>query len=196
MNMNRTWSAATGLAVTLFVTGTLSAQTMGQPERFTAFAVNMGGIGGGAASSVDIVVDRWSTDAEREKLITAFLEKGPDALLSQLQKTPRVGYFRLPNTRGYDLHYARQFPMDEGGRRVIIATDRYIGVREATRNDRSMDYPFTLIELRLNKDGEGVGKMSIGTKISLNKKDNTIELETFDTEPVRLTTVKAEKKKP
>ena len=47
----------------------------------------------------------------------------------------------------------------------------------------------------MNKDGEGVGKMSIGTKISLNKKENTIELETYDTEPVRLTTVKAEKQK-
>lgn len=195
MNINKLWSAAAGLAATLLLSGILQAQTMGEPERFTAFAVNMSGIGAGQASSVDIVVDRWSTDAEREKLIAAFVEKGPKELLNQLQKTPRIGYFRLPNTRGYDLHYARQFPMDEGGRRVIIATDRYIGVREATRNGRSMDYPFTLIELRLNKDGEGVGKMSIGTKISLNKKDNTIELETFDIEPVRLTTVKAEKKK-
>ena len=195
MNIDRLWSVATGLAAALVLTSSLQAQTMGEPERFTAFAVNMSGIGAGQASSVDIVVDRWSTDAERETLITAFVQKGPKQLLSQLQKTPRVGYFRLPNTRGYDLHYARQFPMDEGGRRIIVATDRYIGAREATRNGRSMDYPFTLIELRLNPDGEGVGKMSIGTKISYNKKENTIELETYDIEPVRLTTVKAEKKK-
>jgi hypothetical protein len=57
-----------------------------------------------------------------------------------------------------------------------------------------MDYPFTLVEIRLNKDGEGQGKLSVATKISLNKKDNTIELENWGTEPVRLTTVKIDKK--
>ncbi len=164
------------------------------PVRLTAFAVNMSGVGGGGASSVDIQIDRWSTDEEREGLINVFVEKGPKNLLSALQKTKRIGYMRLPNTIGYDLHYAREFPLDEGGRRIILATDRHIEYWEARNAGRSMDYPFTLVEIRLNKEGEGQGKLSMATKISLNKKDKTIELENWGTEPVRLTTVKIDKK--
>jgi hypothetical protein len=36
--------------------------------------------------------------------------------------------------------------------------------------------------------------MSVATKISFNKKHNTVELENYSSEPVRLTNVKVEKK--
>ena len=56
-----------------------------------------------------------------------------------------------------------------------------------------MDYPFTLIEIHFNKDGIGVGKMPVRTKISMSKDKSTIELENFGTEPVRLTDVRPDK---
>ena len=56
-----------------------------------------------------------------------------------------------------------------------------------------MDYPFTLLEIRFDKNGEGVGKASIATKISFDKKRNTMELENYGIEPVRLNQVKIEK---
>ena len=46
----------------------VSAQTMGEPERFTAVAMNMNQ---GSAGNVEIAVERWSTDAERDKFMTA-----------------------------------------------------------------------------------------------------------------------------
>ena len=58
---------------------------------------------------------------------------------------------------------------------------------------RSIDYPFTVIELRLNRDGEGEGKMSIATKITVDKDSNMITLENYDIQPVMLTNVKSEK---
>jgi hypothetical protein len=173
--------------------GALLAQTRGSPARFTAFAVNMGSPGRGGASTVDIVVDRWSTDADREKLMTALVEKGPEKLLDTLQDLPRVGYFRTPNSVGYDLHFARTTPLPEGGERIVLATDRYIGFWEAANRPRTIDYPFTLIEIRLNKDGEGEGKMSIATKVIYDKKDNMISLEDFQTSPVLLNNIKRQK---
>jgi hypothetical protein len=50
-----------------------------------------------------------------------------------------------------------------------------------------------LIEIRLNKDGEGVGKAAMATKITFDKKKNTLELENYSSEPVRLQNVKIEK---
>jgi len=181
-----------GLALTASVALTLSgsAQTSGTPERFTAMAVNMDN---GRTSTVDIVVNRWSTEAERTKLMSVLLEKGPEKLLDVLQKAPRVGYFRTPQSTGWDLHYAHHAPLPDGGERVVIATDRRINFWEAANRPRSIDYPFTVIELHINRDGEGEGKMSLATKITPEREPNTIVLENYGTQPVLLQSVKREK---
>jgi hypothetical protein len=184
---------ATALAA-LMAASTL-AQTMGSPERFTAFAVNMGSPGRASSGTVEIVVDRWSTEAERGKLLGALLEKGPEKLLDVLQSTRRVGYIRTPNSIGYDLHYAHKTPLPEGAERVVIATDRYISFWEARNQPRSIDYPFTVIEMHINRDGEGEGKMSIATKIEADKESNSIVLENYATQPVLLEKVHREEKK-
>ena len=56
-----------------------------------------------------------------------------------------------------------------------------------------MDYPFTWIEIRFNKDGIGEGKMSVYAKITLNKDGQTMELENYGQGPAQLTEVKIEK---
>jgi hypothetical protein len=168
------------------------AHTQGGPEKFTAFAVNLDGtrMAQAGAGVVEMVVERYSTDAERDRLLKALIENGPDKLLDTLQSLPRVGYIRTPNSIGYDLHYARKTPLPEGGERVVMATDRYISFWEAANRPRTIDYPFTLIELRLNREGEGEGKISIATRITIDKERNQIELENYGTQPVLLTTVR------
>ena len=169
-----------------------AAQTHGGREKFTAFAVNLDGtaIAPTGAGVVEILVERYSTDAERDRLLKALMEKGPETLLDTLQSLPRVGYIRTPNSIGYDLHYARKAPLPEGGERVTLATDRYIGFWEAANRPRTIDYPFTVIELRLNSDGVGEGKMSIATKITMDKDKKQIELENYGTQPVLLNNVR------
>jgi len=180
------------LAACFAATG--AAQTRGGRERFTAFAVNLDASAGArtGAGVVEIVVQRWSSDAERDRLFTALAEKGPDKLLDTLQKLPRAGYIRTPNSIGYDLHFARKAPLEEGGERIVIATDRYISFWEASNRPRSIDYPFTVIEMRINRDGVGEGKMSIATKITLDKDKKMLELENYGTQPVLLQNVKRE----
>jgi hypothetical protein len=105
---------------------------------------------------------------------------------------PRAGYIRTPNSIGYDLHYARKMPMDEGGDQIVLATDRYIGFWEAANRPRTFDYPFTLIEMRVGRDGVGEGKMSLFTKVMYDKKKNQIVLEDYGSQPVLLTEVRRE----
>ena len=178
-------------------------QTNGEKLEISAFAVNMSNIGPGSSAVVDITIDRWSTPAERELLIKTMLEKNSNALLRELQKLPEHGRFRIPGLIGPDphnlrlgnpLHYAWQTPQPEGGRRIVIATDRYIGFAEARNQPRTVDYPFTLFEIRVDKSGEGQGKMAVATKISFDKKKNAIELENYSSEPVRLNNVKVKVK--
>jgi len=161
---------------------------MAKPEKYTAFAVDMSNTAPRAnATPLDITITRWSTDAERDGL-KEMLAKGQDALLSALQKLPVVGYISTPGSLRYDLHFARQRPSAEGGRSVILATDRYVGAWEAFNRPRTIDYPFTVIQLQLDRNGKGVGKASIATRITQDD-DGTIELENFSSEPVMLNDV-------
>jgi hypothetical protein len=168
------------------------AQTSGTPERYVATAVNLGQPGPTGPWTVEMVVTRWSTDAERDRLVSVLLAKGPDELLETLRDMPRVGYIRTPDTLGYDLRFARKMPLADGGERVFLATDRYIGFWEATQRPRTVDYPFTYVELRFGPDGTGEGKMSIFTKVVVDKEENAIVLENYGTQPVLLQNVRKE----
>ncbi len=181
------WCTVAALAA---VAAAAAAQTNGSPERYTAMAVNMNS---GGAGTVEIVVNRWSTDAERQKLMSTLMEKGPEKLVDVLQGLPRVGYFRSPSTLGYDLHYAHKTSLPDGGEQVVLGTDRRIGFWEAANQPRSIDYPFTIVELRLNGDGEGEGKISLATKIIPDKSKNTVVLENYAAQPVLLQSVKRER---
>lgn len=175
---------ATMAATTILV----GAQTSGDAERFTAVAVSMNQ---GAAGTIDMVVNRWSTEAERSRLLTTLVEQGPEKLLDVLQDTPRVGYIQSPGSIGYDLRYAHRVKGPDGGVRVVLATDRRIGFWEAVNQPRSIDYPFTVIELRLNSEGEGEGKMSLATKITVDADAKILTLENYDMQPVLLQSVKS-----
>ena len=165
----------------------VSAQNVS--ETFTAFAINMNS--GPKTATVDIKIDRWSTDAEREPLLSILVEekdkhRANQALLKALQKMPKAGYIRTPDTLAWDLRYARQNPMEDGGRQIVVATDRPVGFWEARNQPRTMDYPFTVLEMRLNKEDKGEGKMLAGTQLYIDKKTKNLVLENYAQQPVRL----------
>ena len=193
--MSRSFRSLTSFATALVGSAILlslaaSAQTMGTPEKFTASAIN---INNGQAGTIDITVNRWSSDKDRDKLMAVASTKGPEKLLDALQDMPAVGHFGAPGNLSWDIHFARRMSLPEGGERVVLITDRRIGFWEAANQPRSIDYPFTFIDIRMNRDGEGEGKMSIATKVIYDKKDNMISLENFQTSPVQLTNVRREK---
>jgi hypothetical protein len=179
----------TVMAVALMLLAVVAySQTSGQPERFTANAVSLSPEYGTGQRVVDITVDRWSPNSERERLVTVLQTKGPDELLKQLQKNKPVGRIRTPDSLGYDLRYAQQTSLPEGGRMIVIATDRPIGFWEATEHPRSIDYPFTVIQMKLDREGNGSGTLSYATKIVAHK-NNVIELEDFATQPIMLNNI-------
>jgi hypothetical protein len=162
---------------------------MAQPEKFTAFAVDMTNTDPRTNTTpVDITITRWTTDTERDNL-KEMLDRGQDALLRALQKLPVVGYLNTPGSLRWDLHFARHKALPDGGQSIILATDRYVTAWEAFHQPRTTDYPFTVIELQLDESGHGVGKASIATRITQDE-DGTIELENFSSEPMMLNDVR------
>jgi hypothetical protein len=196
---------AAGIVIVMPARG-LDARQAGKeltlPLRLTAWAVNMSNIATGRNEVVDLRITRWTTPAERKKLLETIVEDNPNQILRELTRLPSHGRLRVPGhtgpdphkiVLGWDLHYAWHEPLDEGGHRIMLATDRYITFQEARNQPRTIDYPFTLVEIRLNRDGEGVGKASVFTKIRFDKKKNIMELENYSSEPVRLQQVKIDR---
>ena len=166
------------------------AQTLGEPENFTATAIVNNNLASGAGV-VLMRVTRWSTDKERTQLIDTLLKKGPDSLLNELEDMRSVGTIRTPDSLAYDLRYAQQRPGADGGRRIVLATDRPIGFWEAVRQPRTIQYPFTVIQMEIGRDGVGKGTLSYATKVIA--RDNVVELENFATQPIMLTEIKSER---
>ena len=166
------------------------------PLRFTAFNVSMPN---GIAGVTQIAIERWTTDVERKTLLefvetAKYGEGGQRKLLNALQKIkPRVGFIRTPNSIGWDLRYAVENKMDDGTRQLVIATDKPVSFAAAAGGSRVMDYPFTVIEMRMKPNEKGEGRMLAATSIMI--KNGRLELENYGQEPVRLTDITQEEKK-
>jgi hypothetical protein len=173
--------------------GPALAQTQGDREEFTAFAVNMGALtgGGGATAQLIITINRWNTVAERDDLFATLKQKGQEALLNRVRRAKSVGTLRTPNSIGYDLRLALYEPGKVGGRRVLVVTDRPVGFNEATARPLSIEYPFTVIDMQIPKEGFGQGTMSIAAKII--PAGRTVLVEGYDTQPVQLNRIEVRK---
>jgi hypothetical protein len=202
--MKRTVLACAAAAVFLALTGVPRAQgpSASDKVRITGWALSMGTVAPGANQSIQITINRWSTAAQRARLIDVFLEKKQDGLLRALEDEPELGRFNFPGymgpdpnktmSLGTDIRYAMNHPGEEGGRRIVIITPRVMGFRETASRPRTVDYPFTLFEMRFDRDGKGEGRMAVATQILFDKKKQAIELENYSSEPVRLNQLKLE----
>ncbi len=197
MKQRRTEGRLLGVAVLALLVpaaGTATAATAQPPElRLNALAVNLSGIGRVDAQPLEIVIDRWSSDEEHDKLLDTLKNKGSESLLDQLEAVkPRAGYIRTRTSLGWDIQYAREETLPDGGRRIVFATDRPISFFELWNRPRSADYEFMVCEIRLGKDGSGEGELTSVAKVSFDKEKNRVEIENYGIEPVRLTRVTVE----
>jgi len=175
----------------LAVTGFPGSSRAADPVlQLSAVAVNMSGVGRLRTQSLQIAIERWSTDAERNALLDTIVEKGVDHLLDAVKKiTPRAGYIRTTTSLGWAIQFARYEDLPNGGKRVIFATDRPMSLYELQNNTRSADYDFMVCEMRLGPDGKGEGKLVTAAKVSYDKEKRQLEIENYGNEPVRLTQV-------
>ena len=167
----------------------IRAQELKDAEVFTATAANLSNIGTGRTSRVDVRITRWTTADEQEELRTVLVENGVDGLYKALQNAKSVGTIRVNDSLGWDLRYARSVTSGSG-RRIVFATDRPISAWEARNRPRTMDYKFTIGELKVDGEGKGEGSLSPAVKVTYDNTDAVLELETFASEPLRLLQVR------
>lgn len=197
MNMKAPLTPRLLFAAAATVAALASTMVSGQApkESFTGFAINMNS--GPSTATVDFTIEAWSTEAQRDALLSILKEerdpyRANDQILRALQKMPVVGRLRANARLGWDLRYAFQTPLEGGGRRIVLGTDRPVGFREAATQTRTMDYPFTIIEMRLDANDRGEGKILAGTRLLIDK-NNQLVLENYGQQPVRFNEIHKQK---
>jgi hypothetical protein len=201
MTPTRALALAAAAVALVFVLPDASAQNKAV-EEFTATALNTTTRrtdtqpSRAATTPLTIRIERWSTDAERDKLLAIVKQSETNvhntnqALLRALQDMPRVGSIRESTTLAWDLRFARQTPLEQGGRRIVLGTDRPMPLWELREQPRSVDYPFTVLEIHVDKENRGEGKLLADTRLFIDPRSNDLVLEHYDLQPVRLTQVR------
>ena len=168
------------------------AQTDSAKERFTFVAANGSKAGPSGEGRLELVVTRWSSDAERDR-VRSVVTEGPDKLLNAFHDSYMTGWIHWPGNLDYTLRYARRTLRPDGGEDLVLVTDAPIWLGwEPALSTRGTEAPFTVIQLRLNKEGTGEGKVYLGTKIRSDK-DAGIVLEDDASQPTLLTDIRRER---
>ena len=160
------------------------AQVKGPIERYTATTANV--VGSGEPITIELL--KWSTDADRDRLLSVLAWYGDKEVAASMQT---VGYLWTSASAGYSIRYAYKVAAADGSQRIILLTDRKLGYYSADAWKPSAaatgdDRPFSVIELRVNRAGQGEGKTSLTTKTVVDPASKSLALDNYAAQPVIL----------
>jgi hypothetical protein len=118
-------------------TETIDAQAMGTS---TQLGKNVG---------IKVIINRYSTQEDRQVLVDAFKKGQHQGLVKALQNMKPVGRIAITGTLGYDLAYIALIPSPTG-RKIRFAANRWIRFGEAYHNTQSQSFDLTAGEFDLN----------------------------------------------
>ena len=149
-------------------------------ERMTIQATAMGtSTQLGKIYNVNIQIEQFSTTEDRNSLINAFKKSGQEGMVKVLEDMKPKGRIRFASGGvGNDIKYIFELP-SEKGRRLRLVTDRTLAFAELYQGTRSRDYAVGAIELELTPDGKGSGTVLPACKLTVNKKKQQVEIETY-----------------
>jgi hypothetical protein len=159
----------------------------GTRETIQAKVVNMSGAGPGTGS-LTLWIESYTPDEAVARYVETFAEGGQDALVDLWQEErPVVGRLRFAGSLGYDLRLARARTF-EGGRKLVLMTDRPIQGFELNRALRSRDYPVAWIEIDFVDGKDPEGRMIAAAQLSIE--EGTLVIKSLGTQPARIVNVR------
>src|ERR1700733_9084007 len=87
----------------------------------------------GTQFNITLIIERYSTPADRQTLVTAFQTDQNQGLYKALSKMKSVGHIAITGALGYDVSYIRSIQTPTG-RTIRFITTRPISMREQFRD--------------------------------------------------------------
>ena len=110
-------------------------------------------------------------------------------LSAAIKAAPTLGYIWTDGVTGYSIKYAWRSPATEDKERIVLVTDRRLDSQAADRMPGSgagVDADFTVIEMRVDRQGVGEGKTSLTTNVAIDAEAKTLALDGYAAAPAWL----------
>jgi hypothetical protein len=176
------------LGVAFIVSPLLCQQEQTKPEAYSGTALGTGGTVGAKSIGFDFRVNRFTSVEEVDQLAALLKEKGPDALRRAMEKLD-VGRINPTGSVGNQIAVARK-RQDGSDTIITIVTARIMPFVELYHGGRTTDYPFGLLQVKVNDKGEGSGQILVAAKIRFDKKKGHYEIESFGNQYIKAVNVR------
>jgi hypothetical protein len=160
-----------GLLFAMLLAAAISASSQDDRKTETIDARAMGtSTQTGQNVSVKVIINRFSTQEDRQVLVEAFKKGQSQGLVEALTKMKSVGRIAITGTVGYDLSYIALIPSPTG-RKIRFATNRPIRFGEAYNAGPSTAFNLTAGEIDLNDSdkSKSAGVLYPAAQLILNK---------------------------
>ncbi len=117
---------------------------------------------------VEVIVERWTTTAERAALIEVMKKSDSRLTLQALEQQKTTGYVVITDELRYDLHYAIHFKAGEGTR-ILLVADRPISRNPDMAVSGSLEEAMTIIDLTVDAEGNGSGMAVLGADAQIDE---------------------------
>lgn len=154
-------------------------------EVYTGTIVFIGGRLSGRSTTFALTIDDATSDAEADRFLQVLKSKDQDGLLDAIRKE-RKGTLQIGSEIGQDLNIVRIEEGEEGGRKITAVLSRWMRFAELRAGSRTVDYPFSYLELVVDPKGKGAGTFIPLARIDFKEKRNEVEVENFGAFPANL----------
>jgi hypothetical protein len=161
-------------------------------DEFTAVFISMNAPGA-MGKPVQIWIESYTTDDVAESLITTLEQKGQQGLVNALPDM-RAGTMRIGTSDGYPISIARQRVNADGSRTIVAVSNRPFVGFQPQGGTRVQDYPFGVIEIKLDAEGKGEGQIIGSAQLSFDKDKKNLNIASYAVQPGRLSDVKTKPK--
>jgi hypothetical protein len=157
-----------GLVAGIFMLSSLPTYAGTKTETIEAQAMGTG-TQLGANIGVTLNIYEFSTQADRQILVTAFNKGQGQGLSNALQKMKAVGHVEITGTLGYDCSFIRMTPTPTG-RKIVFVTNRQIRFGEAFFDTQSQSFNLTagVIEINDQDRSKSTGKLYPAAELVLD----------------------------
>jgi len=166
-----------------------SARRPTAPETFRASArvTNQAGLSG--AAYVDIHIDKYSADKDRDAMLATFKSGGYPALVDALRKAPQVGTVKV-GTDTFVVRWAREQRSGENKRTISVVTDKpmlFVGGGNVNAKPRE-GYDLAIIQFDIDDAGVGQGTMAAAAKVKPGG-PNGLQVDDYADQPIKLVNI-------
>ena len=189
------------VVLSLLLAVAVAAPAAAQSDELETFRGTTTGAVSSEGVELRINVLRWTAEEDRGAVLSLITPASGQAagegedLESALQDLQTVGFIWTGGSLGYALKYAHRTEDEDGGERIVLVTDRPLGRWDRngpwTGSDGSgpAAAAFTVVELHLDAEDQGEGKMSVAAPIEFNPTAGTVGLADYASAAVHLDSV-------